>query len=80
LPFTAASTLARGALSLHDSTRWTSNPPVTGRILQSAAVINLISDFDVTGAGTDPITTNSTNMLNASGNNNTVEGSLTYFV
>ena len=79
LPFSAASsTGSEGTLSVHDATRWSSNPPIVGRVLKGTGAINIYYDFDAPGAGTDPLTVLESHMRNASGNNNTLQGTIVY--
>jgi len=81
LPFTSKSSLgAFNTVNLCSAVRWVSNPPVVGEILTNTATIGLYSNFNLTGAGTDPTLVTTGNMATGSGNRNVIYGTATYTV
>jgi hypothetical protein len=81
LPFTARNNLgAFNTVNLCSAVRWVSSPPIVGEILINTATISLYSNFNLTGAGTDPTLVTTGNMATGSGNRNVIYGTATYTV
>lgn len=81
LPFTSKSSFgAFNTVNLCSAVRWVSSPPIVGELVINTTTINLISNFNLTGAGTDPTLVTTGNMATGSGNRNVIYGTATYTV
>jgi len=81
LPFTSKSSFgAFNTVNLCSAVRWVSSPPIVGELVINTTTINLISNFNPTGAGTDPTLVTTGNMATGSGNRNVIYGTATYTV